>query len=252
VLAALEDADEGVREEVIDAWERRPPAPSAIQAFARALVAFEPWAKASRERRAVAEGAGSLGADAVLARLSGDPDVTVRLVALGARAARGSLPEQERREALTHEDPWIRSAVLDLASAQVACEGDADLSVRRSALALLAARAERLSAEERRRVGFASARAPDPWMRARGAELLHAEGTREELEALLRLSFDVAPMVRSAAAAVLEACETLDSLVGELLRGAARAEDSEVRASAYTWLLRRADASAFEHLCAAL
>jgi aryl-alcohol dehydrogenase-like predicted oxidoreductase len=72
------------------------------------------------------------------------------------------------------------------------------------------------------------------------------------LEALLRLSFDLSPMVRSAVAAVLEECETLDALLPALLRGPARTQDPEVRASAYTWLLRRADATAFEHLCAAL
>ncbi|MFL5344774.1 MAG: aldo/keto reductase [Hyalangium sp.] len=252
VLAALEDPDETVREEIIAAWERRPPAPSAIMAFARALVAFAPRARTPHERRAVAEGAGSVGDEALLAQLSVDADTSVRAVALGERSVRGSLTPEERREALSHEDPWIRTAALDVASARVACEDDPELSVRRAALALLASQAEMLSDAEVRSIGLASARSPDPWMRARGAELLRAEGAREELEALLRLSLDSSPMVRSAAAAVLEECETLDELLAALLRGLARTETPEVRVSAYTWLLRRADTAAFEYLCTAL
>ncbi len=252
VLAALEDPDESVREEVIAAWERRPPAPSAIQAFARALVAFAPRARSARERRAVVEAAGTLGDEALLTRASTDEEVSVRAVALSERTVRGSLSEAERQDALAHEDPWIRTAVLEVASARIACESDPDLSVRRAALELLVSFAERLSSEELRAVALAGARSPDPWMRARVAELLHAEASREEREALLRLSFDSAPMVRAAAAAVLEACATLDALLVELLSGPARTCDAELRASAYTWLLRRADAVAFQHLCAAL
>ncbi|WP_224362085.1 HEAT repeat domain-containing protein [Hyalangium versicolor] len=252
VLSALEDPDASVREEVIAAWERRPPAPSAIQAFGRALVAFAPRASTPRERRAVAEGAGSVGDEALLAHLSTDADASVRAVALGERSVRGSLSDVERREALSHEDPWIRTAVLDVASARGACEDDAALSVRRAALSLLTSGDAKLSPEERGSIGLASARSQDPWMQARGAELLVPERKREELEALLRLSRASSPMVRSAAAAVLEECESLDALLTDLLRGAARTQDSEVRASAYTWLLRRADPAAFEFLCAAL
>jgi len=252
VLAALEDPDESVREEVIAAWERRPPAPSAIMAFARALVAFAPRARTPHERRAVAEAAGCVGEEALLARLSADADTSVRAVALGERSEQRTLTVEERREALTHEDPWIRMAALDVASARVVCENDPDLSVRRSALELLVSQATKLSPDEVRSVGLASSRAPDPWMRARGAELLHPEGAREELEALLRLSLDPAPMVRAAAAAVLEECETLDELLTELLRGASRTHDPDLRASSYTWLLRQADATAFQHLATAL
>ncbi|WP_224248703.1 aldo/keto reductase [Hyalangium gracile] len=252
VLAALGDPDASVREEVIAAWERRPPAPSAIQAFGRALVAFAPRASTARERRAVAEGAGCVGDEALLARLSKDADASVRAVALGERAVRGSLTAEERREALSHEDPWIRTAVLDVASAPGVCEDDPDLSARRAALSLLASRDTPLSPEERRSIGLASARSQDPWMRARATELLRAEGTREELEALLRLSLDASPMARSAAASVLEACGTLDAHLTGLLRGAERTQDADVRVSAYTWLLRRADTPAFEQLCTAL
>lgn len=252
VLAALEDPDESVRDEVIAAWERRPPAPSAILAFAQALVAFAPRARSARERRVVAEAAGCIEDDALLARASGDPDPSVRAIALGERSALGSLSIKERHEALGHEDPWIRAAALERASARVACEGDPDLSVRRAALELLVSQAAELSAEEARSVALVSARSPDPWMRARGAALLRTDGAREELEALLRLSLDPSPMARAAAASVLEECDTLDALLTELLRGATRTQDAELRASAYTWLLRRGDATAFEHLSAAL
>jgi aryl-alcohol dehydrogenase-like predicted oxidoreductase/HEAT repeat protein len=252
VLAALEDPDERVREEVLAAWERRPPAPSAIMAFARALVAFAPRARSPRERRAVVEAAGSIGDEGLLARASADEEVSVRSVALGERSVRGSLTVEERRAAFTHEDPWIRAAVLDLASAREACERDPDLSVRRAALELLVAQAEKLPADEVRGVALTCSRSPDPWSRARGADLLRADGSREELEALLRLSLDPSPMVRAAAASVLEECTTLDAHLAGLLHGPARTRDAEVRTSAYTWLLRRADSAAFEHLCAAL
>jgi len=252
VLAALDDPDESVREEAIAAWELRPPAPSAIQAFARALVAFAPRATTPRERRAVAESAGAIGEEALLALLSRDADPSVRAIALGERSVQGILSAEERREALTDEDPWIRTAALNVASARVACTNDPDLSVRRAALVLLASQETKLAQEDVRSVGLASALSQDPWMRARGAELLHADGTREELEALLRLSLDSSPMVRAAAAAVLEACETLDARLTELLQGVSRTQEPDLRASAYTWLLRRADATAFDQLATAL
>ncbi|HEX8706406.1 MAG TPA: aldo/keto reductase, partial [Myxococcaceae bacterium] len=248
-LAALEDPDPSVREEVLAAWERRPPAPSAIMAFARALVAFAPRAVAPRERRAVAEAAGSLGDEALLARGCADEDVSVRSVALSERAVRASLTPRERQEALQHEDPWIRTAVLDLSSARDACVADQDFTVRRAAMDLVVSQAAKMPPEDVRAVALAVAGSPDPWMRARAADLLHADGSEAELEALLRLSLDASPMVRAAAATGLEACATLDARLTVLLT---HTVDAEVRTSAYTWLLRRADAEAFEQLCTAL
>jgi HEAT repeat protein len=249
VLAALEDPDVSVREEVLAAWERRPTAPSAIQGFARALVAFAPRARTPRERRTVVEAAGSLGDEALLVQACADEDVSVRSVALSERAVRGSLSPQERQEALRHEDPWIRTAVLDLPSAREACVGDSDFSVRRAAIEWVVSHAAKLPPEEVGAVALAAAGSPDPWMRARAANLLHAEGSGSELEALLRLSLDASPMVRAAAATGLEECATLDARLTALL---ARTVDAGVRTSAYTWLLRRADADAFKQLCAAL
>jgi HEAT repeat protein len=252
VLAALGDPDASVREEVLSAWERRPPAPSAIMAFARALIAFAPRALSARERRAVVEAAGSLGDEALLARASMDEEMSVRSVALSERAVRGSLTPLERQEALQHEDPWIRAAVLDLPSACRVCVSDPDFSVRRMALDLMVSHAAKLSPEDVRAVALAVSSSPDPWMRARGADLLRAEGSGEELEALLRLSLDPSPMARAAAATGLEECATLEARLAALLRGPSRTLDAEVRTSAYTWLLRRADAAAFEQLCTAL
>jgi aryl-alcohol dehydrogenase-like predicted oxidoreductase len=252
VLAALEDPDPLVREEVLTAWERRPPAPSAIMAYARALVAFAPRARTIRERRAVVEAAGSLGDEGLLGRGCEDEDVSVRSVALSERAVRGSLTPRERQEALQHEDPWIRTAVLDLPSARAACVGDQDFSVRRAALERVVSQAETLPPEDVSTVALGVAGSPDPWMRARAADLLHTEGPLAELEALLRLSLDSSPMVRAAAATGLEECATLDARLTTLLSGPSRTVDAELRTSAYTWLLRRADSEAFARLCTAL
>lgn len=252
VLAALEDPDESVREEVLSAWERRPPAPSAIVEFARALVAFAPRARSVHERRAVVEAAGSLGDEALLVWGSTDEDVSVRSVALSERTVRGSLTPRERQEALLHEDPWIRTAVLEVLSACQACVSDPDFSVRRAALDLVMSQVAKLSQEDLRAVALAVSGSPDAWMRARGADLLHAEGTSEELMALLRLSLDPSPMVRAAAATGLEECATLEARLSALLSGPLSTADAEVRTSSYTWLLRRADAAAFEQLCTAL
>ncbi|OJT22922.1 hypothetical protein BO221_18655 [Archangium sp. Cb G35] len=252
VLSALEDSDETVREEVLSAWERRPVAPEALEAHARALVAFAPGARSPRERRAVAEAAAFLEEEPQLARASEDEDPSVRAVALAALARLGVLSEAELRAASVHEDPWIRAAVLDAEPAKAVCASDPDPWVRRAAMGLLVSRRHELSAPESRAVALLGAGSPDPWIRARAAGLLQAEGEREELGALLRLSLDTSPMVRAAAASALEACDTLDARLADLLKGPSAERTEDIRVSAYTWLLRRADDAAFEHLCAAL
>lgn len=252
VLSALDDPEERVREPVLAAWERRPVAPEALEAHARALVAFAPAARSVRERRAVAEAAAHLEDEVLLARASEDVDPSVRAVALAARAQRGVLSEAVLRAASTHEDPWIRAAVLDTESARAACANDPDLMVRRAAMRLLVSRRYELSVPEVRAVALVGSGSPDPWSRARAAGLLQAEGEREELSALLRLSLDTSPMVRAAAASALEACATLDERLVEVLHGPGGERSEDIRVSAYTWLLRRADGPAFERLCAAL
>ncbi|WNG46008.1 hypothetical protein F0U60_19240 [Archangium minus] len=252
VLAALEDPDEAVRGTILSAWERRPVAQDALETYARALVAFAPRARSPRERRAVAEAAALLEDEAVLSQALEDVEPSVRAVALAALAARGVLSDAEVRAASEHEDPWIRAAVLNVESARVACDDDPDLSVRRAAMSLLMSRRHELRPHEVRSVALAGSRLPDPWIRARAAGLLRAEGEREELSALLRLSLDTSPMVRAAAASALEVCETLDERLAGLLHGPEREQAEDLRVSAYTWLLRQADGAAFERLCAAL
>jgi aryl-alcohol dehydrogenase-like predicted oxidoreductase/HEAT repeat protein len=266
VLAALEDPEEQVRAEVIAAWERRPPAPSTAEAFALALAAFAPRATTPRERRAVATAAVFLEEPELLLRASHDKDPAVRAVALRALASLDLLTEAERQEAAAHEDPWLRSAVLDLESAERACVEDPDASVRRTALELLIARSRRSGHGDARaapspdeappsppwHAALASARSPDPWLRARAAELLRPTQGRESLRALLLLSLDTAPMVRAAAASVLEPCATLEPLLDDLLHGPAPERDEDLRTSAWTWRLRLADASALARLRAAL
>ncbi|NPC83071.1 hypothetical protein HPC49_33230, partial [Pyxidicoccus fallax] len=262
VLSALEDPDERVRAEVIAAWERRPPAPSTAEAFALALVEFAPHASSIRERRAVATAAMFLEEPELLLRASHDEDPAVRAVALRALASLDLLTEMERHEAAAHEDPWSRAAVLDVDSARRACTEDPDPSLRRTALELLIARGRRstgdtASAEEApptalQHAAIACARAPDAWMRARAAELLTPTQGRESLRALLRLSLDSTPMVRAAAASVLEPCATLDTLLDDLLHGPTPERDEDLRTSAWTWRLRLADTSALEQLRTAL
>ena len=252
VLSALEDPDEGVREEVLSLWTRRPMAPGALEATARALLAFAPRARTVQERRIVAEAAARLEDGAWLLQASRDEDPSVRAVALAARLALGQLPEPEVRATAEHEDPWLRAAVLEPARALVACEQDPDPTVRRAAMSLLGSRRRALSPEQVRSLALALAQAEDPWMRARAAEWLVARGETTELSALLRLSLDTSPRVRAAAASVLEACDPLEERLDSLLHGPASTSDEAVRVSAYTWWLRRADGASFARLCAAL
>jgi hypothetical protein len=294
VLAALEDPDERVRAEVIAAWERRPPARATAEAFALALSRFAPRATTTRERRAVAVAAMFLEEPELLIHASRDEDPAVRAVALRALASLDLLTETERQEAEEHEDPWLRSAVLDADSALRVCAEDPDPTLRRTALELLLPLGRRLAgrathatkrtkaastrpedaspaldeqdddeawtgeaddsteAQDLSTAALACSHSPDAWLRARAAELLSPARGREELRALLRLSLDTAPMVRSAAASILESCATLDALLDDLLHGPTRERDEALRTSAWTWRLRLADASAFEHLRSAL
>ncbi|MCY1017027.1 HEAT repeat domain-containing protein [Pyxidicoccus sp. MSG2] len=258
VLAALEDPDERVRAEVIAAWERRPPARSTAEAFALALARFAPRAATPRERRAVAVAAMFLEEPELLIHTSHDEDPAVRAVALRALASLDLLTETERQEAEEHEDPWIRSAVLDADSALRVCAEDPDPTLRRTALELLLPLGRRLAARPDwadhglSTTALACSQSSDAWMRARAAELLSPTRGHDDLRALLRLSLDTTPMVRAAAASILEPCATLDTLLDDLLHGPTRERDEALRTSAWTWRLRLADASAFEHLRAAL
>jgi HEAT repeat protein len=252
VLAALSDPDETVRAEALSAWEQRARKPAAVAAWIEALLAMGKRASNARERRAVVEAAALVGDEAVLAEASRDEDASVRALALAARAARGTLAEEERQAAQTHEDPWMRAAVLDGPFALQVAATDPDPWLRRAAMNRLVSLRSSLRPEDLRAAALVAVRSPDPWLRARAADLLDTGAHPEELRALLLLSRDEHPMARAAAASALERCDTLDALLRSMLEKPARMADEETRMAAFTWLLRRADDEAFEELCAAL
>ncbi|MCP3165065.1 aldo/keto reductase [Myxococcus qinghaiensis] len=220
VLKALDDEDASVRAEVIGAWERRPRSTSAVEDFATALVAFAPRATSPRERRAAATAAAYMEASEPLLRASQDEDPSVRAVALQALASLDWLTETEREHAESHEDPWLRAAVLDVDSAARVCLEDSDPSVRRMALQLALSHGRALASDDptyQSTLALGCALSPDPWIRARAAEQLRPENSDAELRALLRLSRDTELMVRNAAASPLEDCDTLDARLEALL-----------------------------------
>ncbi|MFP2934862.1 hypothetical protein ACLESO_59125, partial [Pyxidicoccus sp. 3LG] len=231
-------------------------------------------ASSPRERRAVAVAAVFLEDAELLLHASRDDDPAVRAVALRALASLDLLTETEREEAATHEDPWLRAAVLDMESALRACSEDTDPTLRRTALELLRVQARQLAsrsgatraAKPSKRTALtetedgdhasgettpplessadeaaslltailACTHATDPWLRARAAELLSPARSRKELRALLRLSLDSAPMARAAAASSLESCDTLDPLLDDVLHGPTPEADEALRTSAWT------------------
>jgi len=249
VLAALNDDDPSVRAAALSAWEGRPRAPHVIDAWVEALLAFAPRATTARERRAVVEAAALGGDDALLKRALDDADPSVVATALSALAAMGALDTAERARALAHEDPWIRGAALDLNAAVRTALNETDPWVCRTATDLVVRERTKVPPNELRSFGLVGALHPDAWVRARIAELLDPQH-REELRTLLRLSGDTAPMVRAAAAAVLEEVPDLEERVAMLID--AQGSDDVVRKSALPWLVRRGDDAAFQHLIAAL
>ncbi|QSQ14101.1 aldo/keto reductase [Myxococcus landrumensis] len=252
VLKALGDTDEGVRAEVIAAWERRPRSQAAVEDFATALVEFAPRAASVRERRAVAMAAACLESPEPLFLAARDEDPAVRAVALRALATLDLLTETERQYAESHEDPWLRAAVLDVDSAPRVCIEDPDPGLRRLGLELVLAD-ERAREDDAPSIALACVHSPDPWVRARAAEHLDPEQGEAELRALLHLSRDTEPMVRMAAASPLETCASLDTRLDGLILAngpvSVHAEnDEDLRIAAWTWRLRHADAPAFARL----
>jgi len=245
VLAALNEDDTNVRAAALAAWESRPSAPRVLEAWVAALIAFAPRATTVRERRAVVEAAALGGDEALLNRALADADPSVVATALSALGAMNALGSSERIRALTHEDPWIRGAALDVDAAVRTAMNETDPWVCRAATDLVVRNRATVSPSELRAVGLSGALHPDAWVRARVAELLDPRH-HEELRALLRLSGDTAPMVRAAAATVLEETPDLEAYVSALIDAAE--VDDVVRKSAFTWLLRRGDDAAFRLL----
>lgn len=249
VLAALDDADPRVRATALAAWEMRPHAPRVIDAWVEALIGFAPRATTARERRAVVEAAAIGGDEELLKHALDDADPSVVATALSALTAMNALSASERLRALANDDPWIRGAALDLDAAIRTAMNETDPWVCRAGTDLVVRGRTNVSPNELRAFGLAGALHPDAWVRARVAELLDPRH-REELRALLRLSGDTAPMVRAAAAAMLEETPDLDERVSTLI-GETESDDL-VRKSAFTWLVRRGDDAAFQHLITAM
>jgi len=249
VLAALDDDDPNVRAEALVAWERRPRAPHVIDAWVAALIGFAPRAATARERRAVVEAAALGGDEELLKQTLDDPDPSVVATALSALTAMNALTAADRSRALAHDDPWIRGAALDLHAAVRTAMNETDPWVCRAGTDLVVRNRMNVSPNELRGFGLTGALHPDAWVRARVAELLDPRH-HDELRALLRLSGDTAPMVRAASAAVLEETPDLDERVSVLID--TTEVDDVVRKSAFTWLVRRGDDVAFQHLITAL
>lgn len=249
VLDALEDDDPDVRAAALTAWESRPRAPRVVDSWIAALLDFAPRATTVRERRAVAEAAAIDGDEALLKRALDDADPSVVATALSALAVMNALDPAERRRALAHDDPWIRGAALDLEASVRTAMNETDPWVCRTATDLVVRNRATVPPNELRAFGLAGVPHPDAWVRARVAELLDPRHL-EELRALLRLSGDTSPMVRAAAATVLEHVSDLDERVAELIE--AQESDDVVRKSAFTWLVRRGNEAALQHLITAL
>jgi len=249
VLAALDDDDPAVRAVALTGWENRPRSPRVIDEWIEALLNFAARANSVRERRAVVEAAALGGDEALLRRALDDADPSVVATALSALGAMGALRMPERSRALEHDDPWIRGAAIDLPAAIRTGMNETDPWVCRTATDLVVRCRAEVSPNELRAFGLEGAQHPDAWVRARVAELLDPLH-REELRALLRLSGDTSPMVRAAAATVLESTADLDERVALLIDD--QDADDLVRKSAFTWLVRRGDDAAFQHLINAL
>lgn len=248
VLAALDDDDPSVRAAALAAWEGRPRTAHVIDAWVDALVAFAPRATTARERRAVVEAAALGGDEELLRRALDDADASVVATSLSALAAMNALSAAERSRALAHDDPWIRGAALDLDASVRTAMNETDPWVCRAGTDMVVRSRTKISPNELRAFGLAGALHPDAWVRARVAELLDPRH-RDELRALLRLSGDTVPMVRAAAATVLEEAPDLDERVSTLINEVD--VDDLVRKSAFTWLVRRGDDVAFQHLITA-
>ncbi len=250
VLAALHDPDAHVRSTALVAWENRPHNPRVIDAWVEALLSFAPKASTVRERRAVVEAAAINGDEAMLKRALEDADPSVVATALSALGAMTALGSSARTRALDHEDPWIRAAALDVQSSLRVAITDPDPWVCRSATDLVVRNRAQVSPNELHQFALAGALHADPWVRARVAELLDPLGAWDDLRALLRLSADATLMVRAAAASVLEQATSLQTRLSALLD--AGQTDETVRKSAFTWLLRYGDDTAFLGLVQAL
>jgi aryl-alcohol dehydrogenase-like predicted oxidoreductase/HEAT repeat protein len=193
-------------------------------------------------RRAIVEAAAKMDRFPTLEAALRGEDAWTKARAVFFLSRRGRLSNARRQVLARHDDPWIRTAVLDPQTALEALRSDPDPDVRREAFRIAPATA---SAAE------AACVSGDPYLRAESAARFDAS-TDEGFDALLLLTRDRALVVRSAAAGVLEALEDLDARLDARLFGPRSADDGEIRAAAYTWCLRRFDVADEARLARAL
>jgi diketogulonate reductase-like aldo/keto reductase len=201
-------------------------------------------------RAAVVRAAARHGDVAALEAAAWDAHALPRSLALSELAHRGLLANPQAH--LRDPDPWVRAAVLRAAPAAwlPLLGSDPDPMVRRRALQLALAHRAQLDADERAALAQAATQAMDAELRARGCALL-AAGADRDLRTLLSLTRDPAPMVRAAAAAVLDGQADADARLQALLSRRDALSD-EQRAAAHARLLRDLDEAAAARLAQTL
>jgi aryl-alcohol dehydrogenase-like predicted oxidoreductase/HEAT repeat protein len=159
-----------------------------------------------------------------------------------------ALPAAERTRHRTSPDPWHRRAALTPDHALTVAKSDPDPSTRRAAAALLLKHRASLSPSERRAAFSALVDQPDPHLRVTACSLVAPEDV-ELLPALLRLSRDSSEAVRSAFVAAIEHLSNLHESLKTFL---STERDPLLRRTAYSFLLKSADAGSLQLLDEAL
>lgn len=157
-----------------------------------------------------------------------------------------ALPVAER--AVTSEDPWHRRAALTPEHSLAVVKADPDPSTRRAAAALLLKHRASLNPAERRAAFAALLEQPDAHLRVTACSLVAPDDV-ELLPALLRLSRDSSEAVRSAFVAAIEHLSNLRESLKTFL---STERDPLLRRTAYSFLLKGADAGALQVLDEAL
>lgn len=157
-----------------------------------------------------------------------------------------ALPVAER--AVTSEDPWHRRAALTPERALAVVKADPDPPARRAAAALLLKHRASLNPSERHAAFLALVEQPDAHLRVMACSLI-APDDLELLPELLRLSRDSSEAVRSA---FVTAVDHLSNLHETLQSFLSSEQDPLLRRTAYSFLVKGADARALGVLDQAL
>lgn len=244
VIALLDDPDDGVREicalALCDIATRTRSAPGEVLAALAALRYEEQPAAVRLGLLDLARQGRDLPR---IARAAQDPHPLVRASAL--RTLR-QLDQPGEPASPDEPDPWIREARMSLQTAAHALLHDPEPWVRRAALhrLLIDEKGRDRALHRDHQILLAEVAAdPDPVIRARLCRRLAPE-TEEGLRALLRLSRDPVPMVRTAAADPMHRALRKDPTLARRLQaltsgsGAGRAEEGDAAAM---WLLLSGD-----------